>query len=60
MGEVISMQGKLFQRIHKLLDQMEETVGRIETNLIREGIIETEEGSPLLKTKKPVHKKIEI
>lgn len=52
MGEVVSMQGKLFQKIYKLLDQVEETVGRIEKTLVEEGMIEPEESSPVSKGNK--------
>jgi hypothetical protein len=58
MGEVVSMQDGLFKKIYKLLDQMEETVGRIETTLLEEGMIEPEESSPALKGNKAVQKKI--
>jgi hypothetical protein len=43
MGEVVSLQDKLFQRIYKLLDEMDDAVERIEEDLVSEGLIEAEE-----------------
>jgi len=43
MGEVVSLQGKLFQKIYKLLDELDDAVERIEEDLVSEGLIEAEE-----------------
>ena len=43
MGEVVSLQDKLFQKIYKLLDELDDAVARIEEDLVSEGLIEAEE-----------------
>ena len=43
MGEVVSLQNKLFQKIYKLLDELDDAVERIEEDLVSEGLIEAEE-----------------